>query len=109
LTIGNTYCVVLDDQEYECVCKKDFLWGTEYTLLENEYFYLLELNPGTWCFEFNGSPYSRMATIYEVNVLITHLHEKFIPDTIARVTDIQEIHTWESLPDKPFERMVYKN
>ena len=34
-------------------------------------------------------------------VEIKYLEEQFIPDTIARVSDIPE-HTWESLPDKPF-------
>ena len=32
------------------------------------------------------------------------IEEKYIPDTIARMSDIPEVpeHTWESLPDKPF-------
>ena len=68
---------------------------------------LLTLN--NWQF-YSSSPFS--AGTWEVSidyrdVSITPLDEKFIPDTIARKSDIPEVGTsWNDLTDKPFDEKI---
>lgn len=113
LTIGNTYLVIIDGEEYECVCHGVTQGTADIPLIGNADMW------GDW----NNSPHNNepfavtssntcWLDLYEnyanktVSLAIfgkdiKTIDEQFIPNTIVRTKDIP-IHTWESLPDKPF-------
>lgn len=103
---AKTYVIVVDGIEYKTVAGDPdgevavTLGHPDLTEPSNCPLYIVQYSPD----EGNTGLYNAPPGTYTFSILqsdVKTIDEVYIPDTIARKTDIPE-HTWESLPDKPF-------
>jgi hypothetical protein len=101
LTVGNTYLVIIDGEEYECVCQGVTQGTADIPLIGNAAMW------GDWNNSpHNNEPFAITSHLYLYDNLANKtisltifekytktLDEQFVPSTIARKTDIPEAVT----------------
>lgn len=58
------------------------------------------LTPGVWCPDFNEMPFIYSVKVFDPGKPIP---ENLIPDTIARVSGVESMLSWNNITDKPFQ------
>jgi hypothetical protein len=111
IELGATYLVTINGQKFESTAKaiyKDVVIGNGRAANDN------------WIYNNTGEPFGIVAdaiylvrglaeeergvnsiTIQKKNMIVNTIDAKYIPDTIARVTDIPD-HSWSTLKNRPF-------
>lgn len=103
LVLGKTYKVIWDGTEYECVCNGIYIQGAytyTYILGNMNYYNMVAEGDIPFCLFVEPAMIglikmtnesSNVISIFETETTIHKLDEKYLPDTIARKTDLNNL------------------